>query len=561
VSFLQQLWQPIATLFHYVFYLPIFNVLMLLYAGVHAVAPGLPAFAIAIFFLTVLVRLCLFPLTRKQLQSSRAMQALQPQMQELQRRYKNNPQELMAAQRALYQEHGVSMYGGCLPLLIQMPFLYGLYFSLYTALIAPKGSHGQTLPPAQAHPALLHNINQDIYPFLPHLTLHTLPSTTFLWTDLAGKDPFYILPILAALLTFIQLRMAQPVKRPTPPGQRADPNTQAMSSMQYFMPFITLFMAANFPSGLAFYWTISTGFSAVQQYLLTGFGSLFVGIPGMEHLVPEPQPLPGLPAPRTAAASGLVDAGSTSAARPSRLNALASMLRQLAEPPKPQEGSNGTDQATPSPGSQKPAARAPGKAEAERAPRPAAPSVSAGDLEPGATNGAAPPAARRPRPARTGPTLVRSPSSGAPAAPLPAPAETRVAESQSAEAATSATPSESAALAAPRPSSQVAAAASNGTANGAKAAAPADGTAIGTTKAGAPANGTTNGAKPGVPTNGTRPGAPAKTPLPPRPATTGSAAKASSAKQSQRPASTGSRGSGGGAAGRRRPSGKSKGGR
>ncbi|HEV2236261.1 MAG TPA: YidC/Oxa1 family membrane protein insertase, partial [Ktedonobacterales bacterium] len=166
-------------------------------------------------------------------------------------------------------------------------------------------------------------------PFMPHLS--TLPNHLFLWTDLGAADPFKILPILAGLLTFVQLRMAQPVKAPVPVGQKADPNTQAMGSMQYVMPFITFIMALNFPSGLAFYWTITTAFMAVQQYFLSGLGSLFLGIPGLEHLVPAPQSPPVLVA-RAAPAASIVDVTPTSNP-PRGLAGLRETLRQLSAPP------------------------------------------------------------------------------------------------------------------------------------------------------------------------------------------------------------------------------------
>lgn len=382
LKFFGWLFAPIGTLFHNLFYLPVYNVLMLLYEGIHSVAPGLPGIAIAIFALTVIVRLALFPLTRKQLKSSREMQVLAPKIQELQRQYRNNPQQLMAAQQALYREHGVSPYSGCLPLLIQMPFLYALYFSFYTALVPHAGDT------VVKH---LARINADIYPFLPHLT--RLPSTIFLWTDLAHPDPVKILPILAGILTFLQLRMAQPVRKPTPPGQRADPNTQAMSSMQYIMPVMTFFFALNFASGLAFYWTISTAFSAVQQYFLTGLGSLFVGIPGMEHLVPEPQS-PPTPTPRPPSSVKVVEADS-SPPRPQGLGGLSglgAMLRQLSTPT--QQSLQSEDQPrTP-----------PANGNGSRGGQNTAPFVVS--LDDDGTNAADRPA-RRPRAERSGPMLVK----------------------------------------------------------------------------------------------------------------------------------------------------------
>ncbi len=264
------LFAPIGTVFHYVFFEPVFNILILIYHGVGS-------FAFAIILLTLLIRGALFPLTRRQLSSTRKMQELQPKLKALQAQHRGDPQAAMAAQQALYKEHGVSMYGGCLPLVIQMPFLYSLFYS-FEALLNTS-SHA------------LKDINAQIYPFLPKLV--ALPVTHFLWTDLKGPDPLYILPVLAGLLTFVQMRMAMPVKRP---GAPADPTAQTAQSMQWIMPIFTFFLGTRFPSGLALYWTVSTGFSAVQQYLLNGWGSLFLGVPGMERFVPPPKDLATTPA-------------------------------------------------------------------------------------------------------------------------------------------------------------------------------------------------------------------------------------------------------------------------
>jgi YidC/Oxa1 family membrane protein insertase len=423
LQFLGQIFGPIGTLFHNVIYLPIFNILMLLYGGVHFLIPsaGFPSLAIAIFLLTVAVRLCLYPLTRKQLQSSRAMQALAPQIQELQRKHRNNPQELMAAQQALYREHGVSMYGGCLPLLVQMPFLYGLYFSLYSALIPPKGAHKGVPAAYDGWSSLLEknthwaaNINKDIYPFLPHLTIHTLPNTAFLWANLAAPDPLHILPILAGVLTFIQMRMAQPVRRPLPPGQRPDANTQTMSSMMYIMPFFTFFIGLNFPAGLAFYWCISTAFSAVQQYFLSGLGSLFVGLEpllarlNLHHLIPEPQALPVLP-PRPSAsasaapASRIVDAD-PSGARPAGLGGFGALLRQLTTSAQEAAAQRANSAAGTDKTNGKLNGNGTGGLKADDARSLAAASDGSGG------NGAKDSGARRPRSERAAPMLVKPPS-------------------------------------------------------------------------------------------------------------------------------------------------------
>src|SRR5262249_13551697 len=171
-----------------------------------------------------------------------------------------------------------SQMQGCLPLLIQMPLLYALFFSFSTVL---NGQKGETV--------LQHvqRINHDIFAFIPHL--QALPHTQFLWVDLAAPDPIKLLPFIAAILTFIQLRMAMPIRPKPKPGQASDATQQASKMTMYLMPAVTFFFGLNFPAGMALYWCVGTLFMAVQQYFLAGWGSLFVGIPGMERFVPEPK--------------------------------------------------------------------------------------------------------------------------------------------------------------------------------------------------------------------------------------------------------------------------------
>ncbi len=276
LSFFGSLFSPIHTLFDWVFYLPVFNILIVIFHLVNN-------FALAIVLLTLLIRFALYPLTRKQLASTRKMQELAPRLKQLQAQHRGDPQAAMAAQRELYKEHGVSMYGGCLPLLIQMPFLYALFYACEALL--PSAHTAKEIA------AALHTVNGQIYPFLPQLS--SLPPTQFFWTNLAAPDQLYILPIIAGILTFIQMRMAVPVQRP---GAPKDATTSTTKNMQYIMPLFTIFIGTRFPAGLALYWCVSTGFSAVQQYLLSGWGSFWVGVPGMEHLVPAPKDVAAAPA-------------------------------------------------------------------------------------------------------------------------------------------------------------------------------------------------------------------------------------------------------------------------
>ena len=250
----------IGDLFNHIFTYPIYNVLMLL---VHFFGD----FGLSIIVLTLLIRFLLFPLTLKQLRSSKATQAIQPLMADIKKKYANDQRAQLAAQQALYKEYQINPLAGCLPLLIQMPVLYGLFSAMSNLL---RASHITTQV-----------VNAHIYPFLPTFT--TVPSFDLRWftflnphwiISLAHLDASHILPILAGLATFVQLRMSQ-ARLQNKPGQQKDLMTQQMQVMSFIMPFVTIFFAWNFPAGLALYWTTSAIFSIVQQYFVTGWGSLF----------------------------------------------------------------------------------------------------------------------------------------------------------------------------------------------------------------------------------------------------------------------------------------------
>ncbi|HYX51758.1 MAG TPA: YidC/Oxa1 family membrane protein insertase [Ktedonobacteraceae bacterium] len=256
-----QLLGQIGQLFNYIITLPIFNVLMLLY---HLFG----SMAFSIIVLTLIVRLALFPLTLRQLRSTKATQAIQPLIADVRKKYKDQ-KEQYAAMQAIYKEYGVNPVAGCLPLLIQLPILYGLFFALREGLNTTN----------------LNTLNQAIYPFLPKFT--ELPSPYMIWfggpINLGQPDPTHILPIVAALATFCQLRMSQPRTR----SNTKDAMTQQMAVMQFIMPFVTLFFAWTFPAGLALYWTTTSVFSMVQQYFVTGWGSLAVMPDFLQNIFPS----------------------------------------------------------------------------------------------------------------------------------------------------------------------------------------------------------------------------------------------------------------------------------
>lgn len=255
----------IVQIFNTIITQPIFNGLMILY---HLFGD----FGLSIVVLTLIIKLILFPLTVKSLKSMKATQALQPKMTEIRQKYKNDQQAQMQALQALYKEHGVSPAAGCLPMLVQLPVLYGLFFALETGL-------GSGTPQQ-----ILNHVNSQLYSFVPHFTAP--PDVMLKWftfinpawqISLAHPDPTHILPIVAGIATFVQLRMSQARQAANAPAN--DPTTQSMKMMQYVMPLVTVFIGWSFAAGLALYWTISYIFQAVQQYFVTGWGSL-LDIPG-----------------------------------------------------------------------------------------------------------------------------------------------------------------------------------------------------------------------------------------------------------------------------------------
>jgi len=184
-------------------------------------AAGFGSYGAAIILLTIVVKMALYPLTVKQLESTRAMQILQPKMKEIQAHYKNNPQLMQQKVAELYRDAGVNPLAGCLPMLIQMPILMGMYYALY---------------------------NFD-YP--------TAEAARFLWVEsLSQPDPLYVLPVLSALSTFLVQKLSA-----------AEMNPQ-MKMMMMLMPLFIGYISLEFPAGLVLYWVAMNVVQMGQQWWL-----------------------------------------------------------------------------------------------------------------------------------------------------------------------------------------------------------------------------------------------------------------------------------------------------
>ncbi|MBA2678926.1 MAG: membrane protein insertase YidC [Ktedonobacteraceae bacterium] len=323
----------IGNLFNLIFTFPIFNGLVVLY---HLFGD----FALSIVVLTLIIKLVLFPLTLQQLKSMKANQALQPMMQEIRKKYASDQQAQMQATQALYKEYGVNPLSGCLPLVIQLPVLYGLYYALSTVVRTSN----------------LRDVNAHIYPFIPHFV--KFPDLTFRWFEwlsflnpllglhlswtfpLNYPDPSHVLPIVAGLATFVQLRMSQPNQAAAAAASskvkagQPDPTAQTMKTMQYIMPLFTVFIGWSFPAGLALYWTISSLFQAVQQYFVTGWGSLLTGTPTLtkKEVVSSPSRVAASNGSTNGTAKGkVVDAVPSTARRSNQTTKVTPASREIVE--------------------------------------------------------------------------------------------------------------------------------------------------------------------------------------------------------------------------------------
>lgn len=226
-------------LFTIIFYQPILNLLVFLYNTV-----ALQDLGLAIILLTIVIKLVFWPLGRQAIKSQKALQDIQPKLEELKKQYSNDKVALSQATMNLYKENKVNPFSSCLPLLIQLPFLWAVY---------------------RVFAAGIKNNLDLVYSFLHRPEAINVLSFGFL--DLSKRS--IALAILAGLAQFWQAKMTM-AKKPIPkvPGA-ADESMAAIMNKQmlYFMPAITIFIGISLPGGLTLYWFVFTLLTALQQIL------------------------------------------------------------------------------------------------------------------------------------------------------------------------------------------------------------------------------------------------------------------------------------------------------
>lgn len=227
-------------LFHTFFYKPLFNLLVIIYNTV----PG-HDFGISIIILTIIIRFVLYPLTKKGIESQKAMAVIQPKMKEIQEKYKNDRAKLAEEMMKLYKEHKVNPFSGFLNLLIQIPILIAIY-QVFMAGLNPdslNGLYSFVSNPGQIDPMFVGLI------------------------DLSKANP--VLAVVAGALQFIQTKMIM-AKPDDKNKQKKDSDFARIMQHQmlYVLPVLTVIIAWKFPAGLPLYWIITTLFSIGQQYYM-----------------------------------------------------------------------------------------------------------------------------------------------------------------------------------------------------------------------------------------------------------------------------------------------------
>ena len=230
-------------------------------------------FGWAIIIFTVLVRLVTYPLTAKQMKSSKAMQELQgsKKWQDIQKKYKDDKEKLAQKQMEIYKEMGISPFGSCLPLLVQFPVIIGLYQAIIRTLAVT--------------PIQLLNLSKHISDGANLIPINS----QFWWMDLSEPERLPILgvavPVLAIIVlitSYIQTKMVSP---PTSGGDNAQ-GAQMTQAMTLYMPFFMGYLALTFASGLALYF-IATNLATIAQYVVTGQADFKNIIPKMPSFLKQ----------------------------------------------------------------------------------------------------------------------------------------------------------------------------------------------------------------------------------------------------------------------------------
>lgn len=233
----------LSSIFHSFLYQPLFN----LFVELYNIVPGHDVGAV-IIVLTVAIRVLVWPLTNSSIKSQRALQELQPKMEEIKKQYADDKQKQAQATMELYKGNKVNPFASCLPLLIQLPILLALYWVMRDGLASS-------------------NLDKALYSFV--VNPGKINSLSFGLFDLS--KPNVILAVLAGGAQFLQAKTMSTKMPPKEAGKGGKDEGMAAimnKQMLYIFPFMTIIIGIKLPAGLTLYWFLSTILMAAQQWYM-----------------------------------------------------------------------------------------------------------------------------------------------------------------------------------------------------------------------------------------------------------------------------------------------------
>ena len=227
------------------------------------------AWVLSIVLLTILVRIAIIPLFLKQIRSSRAMQAIQPEMRKIQEKYKGKKdqvsrQKMMEETQALQRKHKVSPFASCLPMLVQMPVLFGMYRAIIAVSSISDGTYTYRGEETDHLGPLTESVSSEIV----NSTVFGVPLSHTLresWDQPAAVTVFIAAIVLMVVLQFFSMRLSFSRNMP---DMGDNPMAQSQRSMMYVMPLMFIFSGAFFQMGVVIY-TVTASFWALGQSLWT----------------------------------------------------------------------------------------------------------------------------------------------------------------------------------------------------------------------------------------------------------------------------------------------------
>lgn len=227
------------------------------------------SYGLSIILFTVFMKIILLPLAIKQQKSMAEMQKIQPLLAELQKKYKNDKEKLNMETMKLYQEHKVNPAAGCLPLLIQLPIIFGLYRVIYRPLTYILNMSQEEIAKvgASLNPPINATNEIAIAEQMKNINLEFLGLNLAQTPQLSSPSLVWIIPILAAATTYLSSKVTSKTTNAAQNQQAA----QMQNNMMSVFPVMTGFLCFTLPSGVGLYWVVSNLLQMIQQVVLNKF--------------------------------------------------------------------------------------------------------------------------------------------------------------------------------------------------------------------------------------------------------------------------------------------------